>query len=676
MKRLFYQTLLILAILTIMLTGCRSKEGSSPNQAGGGGEEGQLTKGQWVELLGNKFGYEAYEGTESYFSDVSPEAGCYSAVQACKEWGILTEENNFFPEDKVTWQYAIETSVRAIGIDKLNQSDINMEITEGNLAEFFTTRIAAVEDSVMEAGLTETDAELILTYAYNYGTGLVLPERFEYVYKEEVKEAEAGSIIANEDGFSAIIHDGSVYEKGDIIYISPSSDSPASALKVSSVDGDKITYEQAVMEEVFEELQVRGTFEAETIIVEAADGITVGLEDGGRQGNIAYASYLETEDRNIETMERKGASCPMVPLGANIKGDTVTFTLPSASGASLTIALSGIKVTADIDYGVFKGLKKADATLSFTDQVTANYEKKDHSSQQYSLGKIKVPLGTTPVTAEFSLIVNMGFDGEVTLTYTSNLVAKANYREGCGFSGSVENQDADCQLHADATVTVEPTIKAEVCCLSRGIVNAKVTSGVVAAGTMDADLLGNEPACLDLIMWVPLRWAINEDGCILTDFIKKAQISKEVWNSENSKIKKHFHYEDMILVDACTRGKGKEVEMTVEEEGGKPFEYNHFNFEEIVFGLIQVSTQAVSLRTGETTQINVISLPSGYRAEELQYTVDDPSICSISGTSVTAARSGVTQIVISTADGKFHTKVSVFVEQEYHDTSGFEPLEV
>ena len=145
------------------------------------------------------------------------------------------------------------------------------------------------------------------------------------------------------------------------------------------------------------------------------------------------------------------------------------------------------------------------------------------------------------MAVEFTLIVNLGFDGEVTLTCSSNLVAKANYREGCGFAGSVENQNAACDLHAKATITVEPAVKAEICCLSRGIVNAKVTSGVVAVGTADIDILGEEPACLDLLMWVPLRWAINEDGCVLTDFVKGAKISRVVWDSESSRIKKHFH---------------------------------------------------------------------------------------------------------------------------------------
>ena len=49
-------------------------------------------------------------------------------------------------------------------------------------------------------------------------------------------------------------------------------------------------------------------------------------------------------------------------------------------------------------------------------------------------------------------------------------------------------------------------------------------------------------------------------------------------------------------------------------------------------------------------------------------------MCSVSGGTIRANGPGSTRVVISTGDGKFNTYVSVFVEQEYHDMSGFEPL--
>lgn len=665
MRRKGYLGCFVLVTAAVLLAGCKGGDRGGLASGGQEAEDGGLTKGQWIRLLGDKFGYNRFEGSEDYFSDVGPEMDCYSAVQSCREWGVLAEENEFFPEELADWEYAIETSVRAIGIDKLNRAEPGSQVTEENLVEFFTTQIASVEEEALDSGVSREDGEEILGYAYDFGTNLVLPEMCQVVYMEGVREAKGQTIVPDEDGFHAYVADGTAYEEGDIIYMAPTADAPATALKVSSAEGSTITYEQAVMEEVIEELQVSGTFEAETIIVEAAEGVAVSLEDSGR-ARAVYAGYGE-----MPAGREEGGP---VPLGLKVKGDTVTFDKTFDNGASITVKLSGIKATADIDYHVFKGLKKADATLTFKDSITASYKKEEHSSHQYNLGKIKVPLGGTPVTAEFSLIVNLGFNGEMTLTYTSDIVAKANYQKGCGFAGSIENQNAACDLHAQATITVEPAVKAELCCLSRGIVNAKVTSGVVAVGTADVDFLGDEPACLDLLMWVPLRWAINEDGCVLTDFIKDAKISKVVWDSESSKIKKHFHFEDLVLVDACTRGTGKKVETVVVEDKHTPYEYKVFEFEELVFGFIHVSTQAVHLAGGDSKAIQIISLPGGYSAADLNYKAEDPSVCSVSGGTIRANGPGSTRVVISTGDGKFNTYVSVFVEQEYHDMSGFEPL--
>ena len=655
---------LVTAVFFMALTACGSRESGALN-SGKRTADDQLTKGQWISLLGDKFGCQMAEDKDAYFLDVGPEDDCYTAVQSLKAWEILVEEDRFYPEEKATWQYAIETSVRAIGIEKLNQSDPDLQVTEENLVAFFTSKIASVEEGVLESGVSRTDADRILGYAYDFGTQLQLPTTCEIVYKEGVKEAEAGTIIPDEKGFRAVVADNSFYEEGDIIYLPPTTEAPAAALKVSSVEGDVIIYEEAVMEEVFEEIQVSGTFKADTVFVEAWEDVKVTMDNGGSGGICAgYAAY------GPQNQEGSG----VMPLGAKVSNGSVTFDKTFKNGASISVKISDIKVTADIDYGIFKGLKKADATLSFDDQIKASYKSNVRASKQYPLGKISVPLGTTPVSAEFTLMVNLGFDGEVTLSYSSNLVAKANYQEGRGFAGSVENQNAACDLYAKATITVEPAIKAEVCCLSRGIVNAKITSGVVAVGTLDVDFLGDEPACLDLLMWVPLRWALNEDGCILTDFIKNAKVSKVVWDSKSSKIKQHFHYEDMVLVDACTRGTEKKVETVVEEEERKPYEYTVFDFQELVFGFIRVSAQAVHLAGGESKEISVISLPSGYDAGNLRYSAEDPSVCTVSGGTIRAKGPGSTRVVISTSDGKFNAYVSVFVEQEYHDTSGFEPL--
>lgn len=115
MKKRIIPLLSLLFLIAVSLCGC----GNSDNAKTGEG----LTKSEWIGLLGNKFGYNAYENTEDFYSDVGYGDDHYNEIQACAEWEILPETDTFHPKEKATWKYAIETSVRAIGIDKLNCSD-------------------------------------------------------------------------------------------------------------------------------------------------------------------------------------------------------------------------------------------------------------------------------------------------------------------------------------------------------------------------------------------------------------------------------------------------------------------------------------------------------------------------------------------------------------------------
>ena len=72
--------------------------------------------------------------------------------------------------------------------------------------------------------------------------------------------------------------------------------------------------------------------------------------------------------------------------------------------------------------------------------------------------------------------------------------------------------------------------------------------------------------------------------------------------------------------------------------------------------------------------IGFLALPDGYGAADLVYQPENASVCSAGGGSVTAIGSGSTTLFISTADKKYSIYVTVIVESEYNDTSGFQSL--
>ena len=109
--------LLALFALAMALAGCGkdAQEANAPGNTAGG----SLSKGEWIGMLGDSFGYnEALLETDAY-SDVNSGYEYYPQIQACSEWGVITEQETFDPDASVTWEYALQTAVRAVGIDRI-----------------------------------------------------------------------------------------------------------------------------------------------------------------------------------------------------------------------------------------------------------------------------------------------------------------------------------------------------------------------------------------------------------------------------------------------------------------------------------------------------------------------------------------------------------------------------
>ena len=125
--------LLGLGLLSVLcLTGCGNKQQpvqAEPNEgAETGTQSNNYSKADWIKNLGVKFGYMTADDETPLFSDVSEQQDYYQEVQACAEWGVITETDKFNPANAVSWEYALNTSVRAIGLDDLNEA--GYEISE------------------------------------------------------------------------------------------------------------------------------------------------------------------------------------------------------------------------------------------------------------------------------------------------------------------------------------------------------------------------------------------------------------------------------------------------------------------------------------------------------------------------------------------------------------------
>ena len=308
------------------------------------------------------------------------------------------------------------------------------------------------------------------------------------------------------------------------------------------------------------------------------------------------------------------------------------------------------------------------AVVEYDDYV--NGEIQAGVSQMIPLGTVRVPLGTTGLLAvQIDLSLNLGADGKATLEYTSHVSAYARYQLFKGIQYQMENQDPKLDFHGEISVCAEPTVRVSLMLVTENLINLKGTSGVVAVAKVDVDLLGKQPSCTDIQIYVPLRWALNEDSS-WTGFLlgRRGKASGVIWDASNSPFIWHWHYENGDRTETCTRGTEEEIKVEIVDENGNPFDENEeFHFEEIDFATIKLESSIMFLKEDETLKIGFREIPGGQSTDSLIYeVVDTQGVCRINenGT-ITGLKSGATNVMISTSDGMYHAYITVIVQEDY-----------
>lgn len=662
----------LVAVLFVgtMLTGCGNRNGESSGTS-------KLSRSQYIGMLGDIFGCDSYVTETDIFSDVSSSDENYAAIQAAAEWDIVDSDDAFRPSEDATLAFALESAVRALGVDELSS-------TEGDIAdyaEYYVSNIAALDTSDLEASLSDETAGQILEYAYDYKSTMQRPQVTELQLADGVKEATP-DVHLNEDGQTGELGDSNQnqYQVGDIVYFDATDSSLAKALKVTSIDGTDITFEDATIEEAYSQINVSGTFTGVVVdatpasdqtAVTSAEDIYNEMNAYGMKLNPMEQHYAVTLANGVKKNLSKGADYIMFTASASGSDDH------ASANASFNIGIKNIRADVDYKTPLFKPLspEKVSFNLYFDTEISGHVDGSIAST---------IPLGEAyiqvwgPLNIRVALTANIGADGSVDVSYTTVNSLTSGWKKGCGFKKSFKSTPT-ATYEAEATITAEASVLCDLRVginkISESVANAQVTTGVVAVAKREIDLLGKQPDCTDVLIYVPLRYGINQEGCILTWISDSFKTSKTIWDSTNSPIQLHIHFEDgeRTAGDVCTRGDAVEQENVDEEE--EPIdELELFTFEPIEFDFIDIDSYVMYLQPGESKAIGFVRIPDDYSASELIYTVKDTSVCSVSSGTVTGNRAGSTLVIISTPDEMFKAALSVTVNDDYSIEGGFQGL--
>lgn len=675
-----FRKLLGLSILLgLFAVGCgKSDQATAPVPQN---SDAAYSKAEWIQDLGNEFGYQTYENETPFFTDVSVQQEYFAQVQACAEWGVITEQGAFEPKEATTWDYALNSAVRAIGTDRLRRA--GYEPDENALADFFLNHIAAVEIADLGEKITREEAAQVLNVTSDFESSLQFEQIHEFTYQEGVQEVSEKDILLRGDGESAYIVGDKAFAEGNVLLYTNSENKEQVAIKVSSIEDNLLWYTEATIDEVYESVLLQGTYEPEIITAsvfsEEAEILTASA-DSERPGAVLLSSALydaSAQGRVDHLLQRSragesylGTACKVTP---DIGSDRAGFSVVGDTW-KIEVGIKNITAEADIEYSWFK-LKSASASVNFDTYIHGDMA--GSTATSIPLGSLTLSIYGT-VKIEVDLVLNLGADGSATLDYTSHMVAGATYEKGKGIRSMIENRNAALDMHAEMTLTAEPTVRVTLLLIRQEILNAKVTSGVVCIVNQDVDILGDQPACTDLFIYVPLRWAINEDSCLATFlFGDKVKASGVVWDASHSAFEWRWHYEDGEKVDACTRGAEEEIKAEPLDENNVPFdEYKEFEFEELDFATIKLESYNLFLEKDETLKIGFREIPGGQEKNTLIYeVVDNQGICCPNGDgTVTGLEPGAANIKISTPDGRYNAYITVVVQDDYGLSTEFDPL--
>ncbi len=661
---------IIIFLFNFVITGCAKN-----NKA-----EDKLSRAAYIGMLGDSFGINEYEAEENYFTDVKTSDNYYSQIQACAEWEVIVSSDKFNPTDQSTLEFALESAVRAVGIDKLQAS--GELIDTNNLVNYYINNIAEIDISKLDSQISKETAEQIIGYALDYRNNIELPQICEINLKEGVKSADL-DISLNYDGKTGNIKDGSKYSVGDIVYWKESNTSMARGIKITSISDGMFRYEDAELEDIYSDINITGTFEANVIeATSASDGTNVNYN------NILYneistygVSYASEQSQQKAEFLANGVKVDKgknhVTFKAQVSGKN------SGSGKSeyygdIVVAIKNINTTVNYKHESLRpfAVKEISANVSFDTEISSKINAE--FSRTIPLGEVYLSVAG-PINLRLVLSANIGANGEVSISYTTDNNLYAGWKKNKGLQKSFNSKPV-LEYNADATVTAEATALCDLIVgwknISKSIVNVEVTTGLVAIGKTDGDLLSSEPLCTDVLVYVPLRWGINQRACILTDIKSNLKYKQTVWDSTNSAFQLHLHFENNVRTagDKCTRGEKKEVVQEKADKNGKPIdEIELFDFELVDFDFIKLETYVVFLNENSTAKMGITYLPEGYEEKDLTYEVENKSVCSVDAGNIKALGEGSTVVRVHTSDGMLMVSFAVIVSGNY-SVEGFNPI--
>lgn len=298
---------LSLIMLVMTLTGCGKEKNRNVNNEID--TTGYITRGEWIDMLADTFGYDEYDQETAYYSDVKSDSEVFTAVQSCRERNMLsTETDEFKVNDVATMGFVATTAVLASGVDYTKYAEGTSNENEAIIKCAKETGICpdiVMNDNGLRQGVDEVYASTVLSAAQGLFLAYTGEEKMDINYAEAVIDNFEDSSVKIDEKGNLTMEDTA--DIGSIIICPPSEEYPnGHAVKVVAVESDdegNAVYktEEADFAEVYESVDIATVVEATPDCFYPAEGVTVIKDDTAQGEQTAFIDNAEFEAIDTST---------------------------------------------------------------------------------------------------------------------------------------------------------------------------------------------------------------------------------------------------------------------------------------------------------------------------------------------------------------------------------------
>ena len=601
---------LVSDVMSVEYTIKRSFGGGGGSISGGSGSSGgssnnssTYTRGEWVELLGEKLEFDMSidKGSIDYVYADTEQSKYGIAIEIAEAYGILPiptsdgfEDSEqdipyFYPDELATREFVAYTVAEAMGFSGEYSLD---ECTDLNDTLYPNQVSVVVEQGFM--GLTATkfnpkapiksnDKDTIFNKIDEFNDSLKVDtsephENVEFVSgvkKDELSGIVDYSTVLNDDNTITVIvpktEATSAIKADDIIILPPNKDHIAGiALKVSTIadNGNTITITatEPDISEVVSNIDYAGVAHGDAANFEPSEDVTVEYNPTGS---------IEDEDEDYPLNIKAGGS---VSVPGKLK-----FTLASkklsenvkASG-SVSIEIPDITAKVNASIGLFSGVDINELVLSIKEKIKfsgeisytlaeSGYEITNSNGNtrweagQVELGRLPVPLGSTGLSIDIVFFYTVNAKGTASISYTMVAtqgiqVINGSFRTIKDFTQSLDAISLQGSFRAGLGIGVVLDAFELMDLIG---VDAHAGLGVNASFTVHAISTG-ALYCGDGTVYLYGTLELDPETAF-GKFIKTvlhASWSWDFFTEKNSPLKLKLHIENGHKVPACTYGVG------------------------------------------------------------------------------------------------------------------------